>query len=156
MSVSTLRTLHTAMEMEPQPRRPWARKPRDTGDGEAQQRMDALTLFTPDEDEDEDSADTETHANSQPPTAALPSMRRGQIPFYMTYGYHVNGEKLSRVKLRVRPTGFPALCKVTFRRLGLRLQLRVASCMFPPSNISAAVLKNEPAGLPLGPIDNPR
>ncbi|KAG7055383.1 hypothetical protein JMJ77_0007843 [Colletotrichum scovillei] len=54
-----------------------------------------------DEDEDEDSADTETHANSQPPTAALPSMRRGQRPFYMTYGYHVNGEKLSRVKLRL-------------------------------------------------------
>ncbi|KAI3546049.1 uncharacterized protein CCOS01_06160 [Colletotrichum costaricense] len=72
----------------------------------------------------------------------------------LPYGYHVNGEKLSRVKLGVRPTGFPALCKVTFA--WLRLQLRVASCMFPPSNISAAVLKNEPAGLPLGPIDIPR
>lgn len=123
-------------------------------------------LWTRDDgDKDEDSADTGTHANSQPPTAALPSIRRGQIPSYMTYGYHVNGEKLSRVELRVRPTGFPALCKVTFAwsglqrhhaGLGTRLQLRVASCMFPPSNISAAVLKNEPAGLPLGPFDNPR
>ncbi|UQC84826.1 uncharacterized protein CLUP02_10322 [Colletotrichum lupini] len=50
-----------------------------------------------DEDEDEDSADTGTHANSQPPTAALPSIRRG-----------------------VRPTGFPALCKVTFAWSGLQ------------------------------------
>ncbi|KAK1469274.1 hypothetical protein CMEL01_01041 [Colletotrichum melonis] len=66
--------------MEPQPRRPWASKPRDTEYGEAQQRMGAFTLFAPDEDEDEDSADTGTHANSQPPTAALPSIRRGQIP----------------------------------------------------------------------------